>query len=358
MIKEDKLIVVKDNRLNAMRTLGMSLNERRLFSTYVSMLNPNDENKRCEVTFQIKDYLRMLGEKDKMSYVDIKETARRLRAANVEIDFGNKQWTTINLFSSITIDEGTITLETGGKATELLFGLQGNFTKYYLWNVMRLESNASFRMYELLKQYENIGSKTMTVSALKEWIGISPESYAVGFSSFRKYVLEYARKELDKKTDISFTYVEEKVGRKIERIHFKIKKNGKPIQIGMEEIILDEVRTAVDKKEKNELNTSLEKIGNIDTKALKRAMKKANLSEDDVLLIIKSIQDGKNSVNDKSKLFWYCIHNGVKECSTIEEIIQNKREKIPKRGNFEQREYDDEFFDKLVNTALSEKTAK
>lgn len=355
-MKEEKLIVFKDNRLNAMRTMGMSLNERRLFSTYVSLLNPNDENKRCEVTFQIKDYLRLLGEKDKLSYSEVKETARRLRTANVEIDFGNKQWVTINLFSSISINDGTITLETGGKAIDLLFGLKGNFTKYYLWNVLRLDSNASFRIYELLKQYENIGSKTMTVSALKEWIGISPDSYAVGFSAFRKYVLEYAREELAKKTDISFSFTEEKVGRKIERIHFKITRNGNPIQIGMEEIILEGMKQEKNEKEKNDFERAVEMFADIDMKALQKAMKKEELTEETILIIVNAIQEAKGTVKDKTKLFWYCIHNRVLERSSIEEIVKQKSsKKTARRDNFTQREYDDEFFEKMVTPVVTSK---
>lgn len=355
-MKEEKLIVFKDNRLNAMRTTGMSLNERRLFSTYVSLLNPNDESKRCEVTFQIKDYLRMLGEKDKMSYAEVKDTARKLRTANVEIDFGNKQWITINLFSSITIDDGTITLETGGKAVDLLFGLKGNFTKYYLWNVLRLESNASFRIYELLKQYEYIGTKTMTVTELKEWIGISPDSYAVGFSAFRQYVLEYAKKELSKKTDISFTYKEEKVGRKIEKIHFTITRNGNAIQVGMEEIILEGMKQTREESESNEFEKQVTDFAKIDMKILRKAMKKDGLTEETVLLIISTIQNTRSVVKDKAKLFWYCIHNGVTEKATIEDIAKKpSSKKTTRRDNFDQREYDDSFFDLISNAALKNK---
>ena len=352
-MKEEKLIVFKDNRLNAMRTMGMSLNERRLFSTYVSMLNPNDESKRCEVTFQIKDYIRMLGEKDKMSYSEVKETARRLKSANVEIDFGSKQWATINLFSSITIDDGTITLETGGKAVDLLFGLKGNFTKYYLWNVLRLESNSSFRIYEMLKQYESIGSRTITVAALKDWIGISQDSYAIGFSSFRKYVLEYAREELTNKTDITFTYKEEKIGRKIGKIHFKITKNGNPIQVGMDEVSLEKMKEEKIVSSASEFEKSIACFAKIDIKMLRRVMKKENIPEDRVLFIVNAILSVKHNVKDKTKLFWYCIHNGVSDFSTIEEIVMKPTsQKIARRDNFTQREYDDEFYEKISNAAL------
>ena len=357
-MKEDRLIVFKDNRLNAMRTMGMSLNERRLFSTYVSMLNPNDESKRCEVTFQIKDYLRMLGEKDKMSYTEVKETARRLRAANVEIDFGNRQWVTINLFSSITIDDGTITLETGGKAVDLLFGLKGNFTKYYLWNVLRLDSNSSFRIYELLKQYESIGSRTITVAALKEWIGISPDAYAVGFSAFRKYVLDYAKEELSSKTDISFTYTVEKAGRKIDRIHFIIIKNGNPVQVGMDEVLLEGMKQEQEISETSDFERAIANFSKIDMKMLQKAMKKESISEETVLLIVRTIQGAKSNVKDRTKLFWYCIHNGVSDSSTIEGIIKQPTSlKTARRDNFTQREYDDEFFEKITNATLSSKKA-
>lgn len=49
-----------------------------------------------------------------------------------------------------------------------LLGLKETYTKYRLGYVIHFKSEYSFRMYELMKQYEPIGERTITIEEMKE----------------------------------------------------------------------------------------------------------------------------------------------------------------------------------------------
>ncbi len=84
-------------------------------------------------------------------------------------------------------------------------------------------------MYEILKQYEKIGRREMTVTELRELLGIAPTEYAdrTGWSNFKNYVLDSCQEALKQMTDICYTYERGKTGRggKWLTIVFHIQKN-------------------------------------------------------------------------------------------------------------------------------------
>lgn len=103
----------------------------------------------------------------------------------------------------------------------------GNFTLYNLECVLSLNSAYSIRMYEILKS--NLWKKQplhISLDSLK-WsldIDLKNKSYT-DFGNFRQFVLERAKKDLKKHTDIQFTYEKIKDGRRIGGLLFTITKN-------------------------------------------------------------------------------------------------------------------------------------
>jgi hypothetical protein len=82
-------------------------------------------------------------------------------------------------------------------------------------------------MYELLKQYEKIGSRKVTTEKLRELLMLEEDEYSQ-FSDFRKRVLKTAQNELSEKTDIAFTWEEEREKQKCVAISFSIKSQTRP----------------------------------------------------------------------------------------------------------------------------------
>ena len=100
--------------------------------------------------------------------------------------------------------------------------LKEKFTSYQLENVVRLNSVYSIRIYELLKQYERIRKRKLTLEELRYFLGIEKDKYKQ-YGHLKNKVLLVAQKEINKKTDIQFTFNEIKTGRKVTGFEFDIK---------------------------------------------------------------------------------------------------------------------------------------
>ena len=80
------------------------------------------------------------------------------------------------------------------------------------------------RIYELLKQYQKIGTRRIKIKDLREMLGIKPNEYK-RYNDFKRFVLLPAKEELPDKTDIKFDFKEIKTSRKITDIEFNIYPN-------------------------------------------------------------------------------------------------------------------------------------
>ena len=126
-------------------------------------------------------------------------------------------------------NEWYVEIDAHDQALPLMFEFKDKYFKYELWNVLNLESRNQVRMYEILKQYENIGKREVSVEQLKKWLGIKPDDYSEsnGFANFRVKVLEACQKALKERTDIYYEFKKGKGGRggKWLTIIFTIHKN-------------------------------------------------------------------------------------------------------------------------------------
>ena len=120
-----------------------------------------------------------------------------------------------------------VEIDAHDNALPLMFQFQQEYFTYQLWNALRLKSSNQLRMYEILKQYENIGSRTISIKNLKELLGINTNEYP-RYGDFKTHVLDVCQKALEEYTDIKFTY--EPTGKKgksgkILNLKFNIYKN-------------------------------------------------------------------------------------------------------------------------------------
>ncbi len=132
-----------------------------------------------------------------------------------------------------------------------ILSLQSHFTTYDVNNILKLPSSYSIRIYELLKQYQKIGKRKFTVEELKEIIGVIEEIDMNGkkkfkdnypkYGNFRQRVLEKAKKDLAKHTDIRFEYDPIKRGRAVHEILFYIIDNDPEIPITSKRTVANEV---------------------------------------------------------------------------------------------------------------------
>ena len=136
-----------------------------------------------------------------------------------------ERWLKFNTDESWLID-----FEVNPNLKPYLLNISKNFTSYHLDHITKLKSYYSIRLYELLKQYQD---KTggwwwkVTLEKLKETLKIKTTQYKF-YSHLKNKVILVAQKELAQKTDIKFTFEEQKKGRRVDVLTFYILPNIKP----------------------------------------------------------------------------------------------------------------------------------
>jgi len=220
----EKGLVVKSNYLIE-APYRLSLQEQRIVFLMISIIKADDKDFSF-YRFSIKYFQEMVGVKGEGSYDKLKAITIKLRKRDLIIHRPDGSELQTGWVSSADYmpGEGCVELCFDPKLKPYLLGLKEFFTKYSLDNVLSLRKAYSIRMYEILKQYENIGDRTLKVNTLKEILGIQSHEYKL-YGHLKNKVLLPTQKEISKRTDIRFEFDEIKNGRKVVSIKFIIKPN-------------------------------------------------------------------------------------------------------------------------------------
>ncbi|GAB1768916.1 replication initiation protein [Priestia megaterium] len=203
-------------------TYKLSLQEQRILLIMASKVQPNDETLKT-YRFRAKDFIEIVGNKKGTGFYSyLKEIVNGLQTKILTIKEKGRQrnynWVITSIYEE---NEGYITLQFHPSLKYLFLELKEKFTSYQLENVVRLNSVYSIRIYELLKQYERLRKRELTLEELRHFLAIEPTKYKQ-YGHFKSKVLAVAQKEINNKTDIHFEFVEIKTGRKVTSIEFII----------------------------------------------------------------------------------------------------------------------------------------
>ena len=222
--------VVKRNALNEMRTYDMSYQELRLFSVYLSKINPRDRKTRA-VRFSFAEFQEIMGLK-RPNIAYFKGVAKSLLSKIIFEPLGSGGFDSYTIFNRFKMGadengEWYIDMDANEAALPMLFDFQDRYFQYKLWNALSLKSANQLRMYEFLKQHEKVRHKVVSIKELKEWLGIRYDEYS-RYYSLNRDVLRVCQEALKKYTDISFAYEpygKKGRGGKILELKFTITKN-------------------------------------------------------------------------------------------------------------------------------------
>ena len=243
--------IVKSNVLNEVRHSKMNISQIRLFSIYLSKINPYDVGSR-EVEFNLDEYTKIMQFKQTnitrlMSAADdlLRLTITFLGADNEK---GLREFAKCQLFKRFELQqndngEWIARIDCHDDVLHLMFELKSHFFKYKLWNALQLSSPNQQRMYEILKQYEYVGAREISVGDLREFLGLKKDEYP-RWDNFKTRILDASQEALARHTDIKFTWeVAGKRGKggKINALKFNIEKNdGFARQLTFEEFLLEQ----------------------------------------------------------------------------------------------------------------------
>lgn len=212
-IKENYL-VKKQNVLNELRSNNLTLQELRFFSIYLSKINPNDVNTRV-VRFSLSDF-KSIMELGRLNINYLQQVTNSLLCKVVNVPNERGGYNGFQVFKRCRVDvdekcEWYVEIDAHDDALPLMFEFKERFFTYQLWNALRLKSSNQLRMYEILKQYEKIGERIISVEELRLLLGIDKDEYS-RFGDFKTYVLIACQQALEENTDIKYTF--EPTGRK------------------------------------------------------------------------------------------------------------------------------------------------
>lgn len=161
------------------------------------------------------------------SYKEIKNITFSLVEKGIRIidisDPNNKREIQVSWLSSADYYKGQVKLSFSPKLKPYLLQLKDKFTAINALDLMQFTSIHAIRIYELLKQYQDIGERTLTIEEIKECCGVNGK--LTKYSDFEKKILLIAKREINEKSDIKFEFERKKRIRKILAIKFIISKN-------------------------------------------------------------------------------------------------------------------------------------
>ncbi len=233
-------LIAKSNKLIEARH-NLDIWELRIFTKMLMLITP--DSKKLDYIIPIKEIISDFELSDSQtSYLAIREAADKLLGRKVYIykqidgDKWERQATTLikkyavpvvkmtdGRFAEVESKDKYIKIGFDEDVRDMIVNYKDSFTRLNL-NVLAKLSPKSFRMYELMKQYEDTGFRTMTVDEVRDIFDLTGQYKLYG--SIKQRIIDKAQKDLDKYADITFTYEEVKQGRAVYRLNFHIKSKG------------------------------------------------------------------------------------------------------------------------------------
>jgi plasmid replication initiation protein len=230
-------LVVKSNRLvEASYRLG--LNEQRII--LYSICRCREEQKGLfpdlPVTITADSFAKQFPSIDKTNvYRQLKDAMDALYDRSVTIHDTDPDSGYARVKKTRWISEGAYVDGAGNiqviftpEVIKYITRLEAEFTSYQLEKVGHMTSAHAVRMYELLAQHRDVGTRTLNLAWLREALQLEPGEYKLT-ADFTRKVLDISVEQINKHSDITVSYKPKKTGRAITDFVFKIKsKDAKP----------------------------------------------------------------------------------------------------------------------------------
>lgn len=221
----NSVIAIQHNNL-VQAKYSMTLQQKKIMIWLVSQIKRGDEDFK-EHTLSVKELIEICQLSGESAYKQLKDTTFSLIEKGIRIiDITNPKEdveTQIPWLCSAKYRYGRVTLTFSPELKPYLLSLKEKFTAINPMDLMQFKSVHAIRIYELLKQYQDIGERVLGVEEIKECCGVVDKLKK--YDHFEKKLLLIAQREINEKSDIYIDFERIKPFRKIEGIKFIITKN-------------------------------------------------------------------------------------------------------------------------------------
>lgn len=223
-------LVVKSNTLvNAM--FDLSLQGNRFLAFAISLLDRTQTpeiGKQVELEIPVKEFAETFELDQKSAYREIEILADQLQKKIITLQpdqslSGRRVKVGLITKQEYLDSEGRVWLRFDEDIVPHLLGLKAQFTQYRIKDVYQFSRASTWRVYELLKQYKEIGKREFEIEEFKRKVSV-PGLYG-RTSDLRRRVIDPAVEEINATSDILVDYSQRKRGRRIVGLTFIIRDN-------------------------------------------------------------------------------------------------------------------------------------
>lgn len=217
-------LVVQHNKLIESK-YRLTLQEKRVILWLLSQIKPTD-NDFTRHRISIREFCSITQVSHHGMYTELQKVTKRLIGRVLSLrDLSKNRTLQVSWLSVADYwhNEGIVELKIAQELRPYLLELKKEFTVIKIPDIMGLSSIYAVRIFELMKQYQHLGSREINISDLRKFCSIEDKYKLYGI--FKLKVLEIAKREINAKTDIIIDYEEIKQSRKITLVKFLIKKN-------------------------------------------------------------------------------------------------------------------------------------
>lgn len=216
------LIIYKHNELIDNFIFNATESELQILNYAVAITNPSWETTHLVYQISVSELVATFKTKSKNSYKLYREALERLMKRDYVYKIDNKHYKENLIIRTATKDDDNDWLEFkfNEYISQRISNLQGLFTKYDIKHIAMFKSRYAFMLYEFCKM--NLGqitnqnkdsefSKSFTIQDFKERLDIT-DKYKE-FFNLESRVLVTAKENINKHSDIKFSYRVKRKGR-------------------------------------------------------------------------------------------------------------------------------------------------
>jgi hypothetical protein len=232
---QDELVIEKNALVHSRQTF--TLFQQRILALAMAQIERSDEGDK---TYQIKiqDLVDLSNTKD--LYNRLERETRDLVGKVVTRKVKNREYESFEHWAMVSHTKhvkgsGVLEIRFDSEVRDMLFQLEGEWTATVALELASCQSSYSVRIMKMLMSHWRYGKWEVSVKELRFYLGL--ENKYKSFTNFRTRVLEKAQQDLQKHTNMRFTWQEQKnahgrgKGRKITHIKFDF--SWKPNQLNL-----------------------------------------------------------------------------------------------------------------------------
>ena len=339
----NKEVVYHNDFSNTIFT-DFSLKEKQLLLFLIAGINNEDSNDKI-YHFDPKEIKNMLS-MERKSYGELSKIVHSIQKKPLVILTSKDTMDSISIFDKVTYNakDQSISVSWGKSAIEMFKNLKGNFSKYFLTNVIKLQSENSVELY--LKAESNLFKDNffLSVSDIKKIFSVNYKS----IGDMKKRLINCCTDDININTDILLNAIDVKEGRKIVGFNFKVSRKN---------LLNDTLKKKIEKIKKN---IHVSKSGFFSDKkvdktlhTLFRTFSEKEL-EKGLELCYKTIREDFKTLSYLEKAIKFALENE----SAKEEKTKKKKETIskePEKTKAANKTTEDDWFSRFNNLDSAKK---